>query len=226
MFTSGNGGSARQTAWEAELEIREAVREAVRNSSSPTVEDLVRSHHSGIRLRRRGAVRGRESSRLRASLLDPVALYNATARAELHLTQSLEKIEQLEGELENLTRMVRDLRTAHEVLTKALEAHKAKIRALHTEEEEELLYHFLQKGNAMETFIEFITHGEGMVRVTTDRDEFFFAPMRSGKKKRFNIFRPDKRPRTILGCGCTWAPCAWSSTDELPHFQKTSPSSF
>ncbi|CAJ0589164.1 unnamed protein product [Cylicocyclus nassatus] len=43
MVTIGNGGSARQTAWKAELDIRETAREAVRNSSLPTMEDLVRS---------------------------------------------------------------------------------------------------------------------------------------------------------------------------------------
>ncbi|CAJ0589849.1 unnamed protein product [Cylicocyclus nassatus] len=127
----------------------------------------------------------------RASV-DHTTVFNAATRAELHLTESLERIEELEEELQDLTRMVRDLQTVHEVLPRALEAHTAKVRSLHPEEEEELLHHFLRRGNVVETCIEIINHGEGMVRVTTDRDEFFFAPMRSGKKKRFNLFRSDK----------------------------------
>ncbi|CAJ0591453.1 unnamed protein product [Cylicocyclus nassatus] len=137
------------------------------------------------------------------------ALYNATqlegelsvARRQvdalqwsrgLHANQLKETQALCKQHERNLTRIVRVLRAVHEVLPKALEAHRAKLRALHPEEEEELLHHFLQKGNVVETFIEIITHGEGMVRVTTDRDEFFFAPMRSGQKKRFNLHCPDK----------------------------------
>ncbi|CAJ0589165.1 unnamed protein product [Cylicocyclus nassatus] len=84
MFTNGNGGSARQTAWKAELEIREAAREAVRNSSLPTMEDLVRSISPAY-----------TPSSGRASV-EPMTVSSAATRAELHMTQSLERIEQLE----------------------------------------------------------------------------------------------------------------------------------
>ncbi|CAJ0600805.1 unnamed protein product [Cylicocyclus nassatus] len=187
MFTFGNNSAA---SHDAERQAELAAREAAREVPECFGEDVEACSPPSS---------GRAS-------VDSVALYNATVRAELHATQSLERIQQLEGELSvarrqvdalqwsrglhtnelketqtlcrqherNLTRMVRDLRAVHNVLPKALETHRAKLRALHPEEEEELLHHFLQKGNVVETFIEIITHGEGMVRVTTDRDEFFF----------------------------------------------------
>ncbi|CAJ0606011.1 unnamed protein product [Cylicocyclus nassatus] len=196
MFTFGNNSAASHEAErQAELAAREAAREVVRNSSTPTLEELVRSISPfSPECFGEDVEASSPPSSGRASV-DSVALYNATVRAELHATQSLDRIQQLEGELSvarrqvdalqwsrglhinelketqalckqherNLTRMVRDLRAVHNVLPKALETHRAKLRALHPEEEEELLHHFLQKGNVVETFIEIITHGEGMI---------------------------------------------------------------
>ncbi|CAJ0589168.1 unnamed protein product [Cylicocyclus nassatus] len=41
------------------------------------------------------------------------------------------------------SRMVRDLQRMHELVPTALEMHRTKVRALHPEEEEKMLYHFL-----------------------------------------------------------------------------------
>ncbi|CAJ0589161.1 unnamed protein product [Cylicocyclus nassatus] len=232
MFANGQNDAARQAAWEVELaargEAREAVYNAMMNGSSPSWGDLVRSVSLVSPQSFGEHVEDFSPPASGRASVDHTTVFNAATRAELHLTESLERIEELEEELQvargqidalqwsrglrdsqyrkseslrkeqekDLTRMVRDLQTVHEVLPRALEAHRAKVRSLHPEEEEELLHHFLRRGNVVETCIEIINHGEGMVRVTTDRDEFFFAPMRSGKKKRFNLFRSDKSWRT------------------------------
>ncbi|CAJ0595127.1 unnamed protein product [Cylicocyclus nassatus] len=196
MFTFGNNSAASHDAErQAELTAREAAREVVRNSSTPTLEELVRSispfspecfgedveassppssgrAFPGTNPTARGGAERRQEAGRRSAMEQRRAHQRAEGNAGR--MQAARKESHPHGE---------DLRTVHNVLPKALEAHRAKLRALHPEEEEELLHHFLQKGNVVETFIEIITHGEGMVRVTTDRDEFFFAARRGAERR-------------------------------------------
>ncbi|CAJ0591664.1 unnamed protein product [Cylicocyclus nassatus] len=187
MFANGQNDAARQAAWEVELaargEVREAIYNAMMNGSSPSWGNLVRSV-SPVSPQSFGEhVEDFSPPASGRASVDHTTVFNAATRAELHLTESLERIEELEEELQvarrqiealqwsrglrdsqygkseslrkeqekDLTRMVRDLQTVHEVLPRALEAHRAKVRSLHPEEEEELLHHFLRRGNVVET---------------------------------------------------------------------------
>ncbi|CAJ0600802.1 unnamed protein product [Cylicocyclus nassatus] len=126
MFTSGTSSSASHDAErQAELAAREAAREVVRNSSSPTLEELCRSISPfSPECFGEDVEASSPPSSGRASV-DSVAIYNATVRAELHATQSLQRIQQLEGELSVARRQVDALQWSRGLHTNELKETQA-----------------------------------------------------------------------------------------------------